>query len=174
MDRKKISENILREKSSSPEGKNLRDLIKRESYSQHRLSSCSPLLPKCSLGRATHLLHCRYNSDTADPASDGDITAQYTSNKQLWWHCRENQGRERWKERKPETGLNETKPICQTKQEEEIGTYFWIVLLKWVTLPPPAWSCSPPPSLGSLLYFGFNYTPRTGIGTHHDLPWYRI
>lgn len=33
-------------------------------------------------------------------------------------------------ERKPELGLHETKLICQTKQEKEIGTYFWIVLLK--------------------------------------------
>jgi len=32
--------------------------------------------------------------------------------------------------RKPEMGLNETKPICQTKQEKERGIYFWIVLLK--------------------------------------------
>lgn len=34
-----------------------------------------------------------------------------------WGHSRENGGRGRWKESKPELVLNETKPIYQTKQE---------------------------------------------------------
>lgn len=108
-----------------------------------------------------------------DPVSAGDTMPQNTSSSH--GNIRENGGRWRWKGRKPKKlDGNETKAICQTKQEEEIGTYFWTVLLKRVTLPPPAWSCTPASSLSSLLYFGFNYMPCTGTARHRDLPWCRI